>query len=311
MAEALPTKLLYIAGTGRSGSTLLECILGQLPGVFAAGEVTHIWDRGYRQNQLCGCGEPFRDCAFWLAVTREAFGGSDRLDYSALIELRGVICSLTRVPQLLKPRLRTKSFQSKLDIYREHLAKLYSAIRTVSGCELIVDSSKYPAELFLLKSIDAVDLSVAHIVRNSNAVAYAWQKRKVRPEIFWTTEHFARYSFLKTAVAWNVFNLVIGSVERLNVPYAMVRYEDLVERPAATIRELIELLGRDGEDLDFIGETSVQMRGNHTVSGNPSRFKTGEVSLRLDTEWQEKCPPLQKLLVDLVTLPVRKRYDYR
>ncbi len=311
MAEALPTKVLYIAGTGRSGSTLLECILGQLPGVFAAGEVTHIWDRGYFQNQLCGCGAPFRECPFWSEVTREAFGGPDRLDYSELIELRRVICSLTRVPQLVKRQLRTESFQSKLDIYGEHLAKLYSAIRAVSGCEIIVDSSKYPAELFLLQSIDAVDLSVAHLVRNSNAVAFAWQKKKVRPEVYWTTEHFARYYFLKTAVAWNVFNLVIGSVERLNVPYVMVRYEDLVERPAATILKILERLGRVGGNLGFIGANSVQLRGNHTVSGNPSRFQTGEVELRLDSEWQEKCSPLQKMLVDLVTLPVRKKYGYR
>ncbi len=311
MAEALPTKLLYIAGAGRSGTTLLECILGQLPGVFAAGEVTHIWDRGYAQNQLCGCGEPFRECPFWSQVTREAFGGPDRLDYSELIKLRSVICSLTRVPQLLNRYLRTKPFQSKLDVYREYLAKLYGAIRTVSGCEVIVDSSKYPAELFLLRSVRAVDLSVVHLVRNSNAVAYAWQKRKVRPEVYWATEHFARYYFLKTAIAWNVFNLVIGSVERLGVPYVTVRYEDLVERPAATILGIVDLLGRRRGDLDFIGEHSVQLRGNHTVSGNPARFETGEVALRLDSEWQERCSPLQKMLVDLVTLPVRKKYGYR
>ncbi len=91
----------------------------------------------------------------------------------------------------------------------------------------------------------------------------------------------------------------------------MVRYEDLVERPAATILKILERLGRVGGNLGFIGANSVQLRGNHTVSGNPSRFQTGEVELRLDSEWQEKCSPLQKMLVDLVTLPVRKKYGYR
>ncbi|NIR46560.1 MAG: sulfotransferase [Gemmatimonadetes bacterium] len=311
MADSGPTQLLYIAGTGRSGSTLLECILGQLPGVFAAGEVTHIWDRGYLQNQLCGCGKPFRECPFWLDVTRKAFGGPDELDLPKLVEMRSSICSVLRLPQLLDSKLRSRSFQLKLDIYSEHLARLYSAIRSVSGCDVILDSSKYPAEIFLLNTIDEVDLSVAHLVRNSNAVAFAWQKRKVRPEIHWTTEHFARYFFLKTAVAWNVFNLLIGSVERLGLPYAMVRYEDLVQCPAGSVRKVAGLLGRGEENLDFIGEDGVRLRGNHTVSGNPVRFKTGAIALKLDSEWKEKSPRWQKLFVDFVTFPVQKLYGYR
>src|SRR6476469_754930 len=55
--------VLFIAGWGRSGSTLLDRMLGQVPGVFSAGELRDIWDRGVREDRLCGCGQPFHECA--------------------------------------------------------------------------------------------------------------------------------------------------------------------------------------------------------------------------------------------------------
>jgi hypothetical protein len=55
-------KVLYVTGFGRSGTTILDNILGQLDGVFAAGELHYIWDRSLEQNRLCACGEAFADC---------------------------------------------------------------------------------------------------------------------------------------------------------------------------------------------------------------------------------------------------------
>jgi hypothetical protein len=53
-------RVLYIGGWGRSGSTLLDLILGQAPGVFSAGEVREIWQSGLVENRPCGCERPFR-----------------------------------------------------------------------------------------------------------------------------------------------------------------------------------------------------------------------------------------------------------
>ena len=41
-----PTTVLYVAGAGRSGSTLLDNLLGQIPGFFSAGELRYVWERG-------------------------------------------------------------------------------------------------------------------------------------------------------------------------------------------------------------------------------------------------------------------------
>lgn len=304
-------RVLYIAGAGRSGSTLLECILGELPGVAAAGEVTHLWERGLRQNQLCGCGTPFHECPFWQEVRRSALEGLGDRDYEALASARNSLCTFANLPRLALPRLRTRAFQAQLDRYARTLERVYRAVRDVSGARVVVDSSKYPPEAFLLRATDGVDLAVVHLVRDSNAVAYAWQKWKVRPDVHWTRAYMARYPFLKTALGWNAFNLAIGSLRSLGVPYRLIRYEDLVRDPRESVLAVARMLHLEPPSLDFLQDGRVVLRGNHTVSGNPSRFRRGPVELRVDTEWREKAPRLQRALVSLLTFPLRRKYGYR
>ena len=64
-ADADPFRVLYIGGWGRSGSTLLDRLLGQAEGSFSVGEMRDLWLRGVLENRRCGCGEPFDSCPFW------------------------------------------------------------------------------------------------------------------------------------------------------------------------------------------------------------------------------------------------------
>lgn len=301
--------VVFIAGAGRSGSTLLECMLGQLPGVFPAGEVTHIWDRGFLQDQLCGCGEPFSRCPLWRRVIRAAFG-ERTVPVSRLVALRDRLCSARGLLRIMIPGLRSSRFRSDLREYGSFLVPLYRAIREVSGCDVVVDSSKYPPELFLLRLIEEIDLSVVHLVRDSHAVVYAWQKRKVRPEIHWKEEHMPRYPAVQTAVAWSVFNGLIGSMRGLGPRYYLVRYEDLVAAPSSSVRAVCHGLGLPDDGPEFLDDHEVLLRPNHTVSGNPIRFRTGWVPIRPDSEWLERTSRAQRALVSLLTRPHRKRYGY-
>ena len=69
-----------IAGPGRSGSTLVAELLGQLKAFESVGELNVLWNRGFLENQPCGCRTPFRDCAYWrsTAVGRSVTRWSDR-----------------------------------------------------------------------------------------------------------------------------------------------------------------------------------------------------------------------------------------
>ena len=41
-----PVRVLYVAGAGRSGSTVLANLLGEVPGFVSVGEVRFLWERG-------------------------------------------------------------------------------------------------------------------------------------------------------------------------------------------------------------------------------------------------------------------------
>src|SRR2546430_13569347 len=87
------TRVLYIGGLGRSGTTLLERLLGELPGACALGEVVHLWQRDVIDNERCACGRPFSACEFWRAVGERAFdgGGWSTVDASRLVQLVGAV----------------------------------------------------------------------------------------------------------------------------------------------------------------------------------------------------------------------------
>ena len=63
------------------------------------------------------------------------------------------------------------------DVYCSRLAKWYNAIREVSGCSVIVDSTKGPPSATLLRLVPSIELSVIHLVRDSRGVAFSWQKK--------------------------------------------------------------------------------------------------------------------------------------
>ena len=71
--------VLFIGGLGRSGSTLVDRVLGQTPGVCSVGELVFLWERGLLANERCGCGEPFDGCPFWKEVGVRAFGDAARV----------------------------------------------------------------------------------------------------------------------------------------------------------------------------------------------------------------------------------------
>ena len=68
-------RVLYVGGVPRSGSTLTDLVLDQLPGHVSVGELFYLFRNGIRMDSACGCGEPFSACPFWVAVGDRAVGG--------------------------------------------------------------------------------------------------------------------------------------------------------------------------------------------------------------------------------------------
>ena len=306
-------RLLYVGGTGRSGSTLLERMLAVNPECFAAGELRYIWERGFRDNLLCSCGEPFRQCEFWQAVESEGFG---RLEGAQLERILNAVESIRRfrfVPWLAMRRPRSKLAELVFPDVEEALVKLYRAIAAVSGCSVIVDSSKDGPYAFVLDAIPALNMSLVHLVRDSRAVAYSWRRRKLRPEITDTPTFMPQFPAGRTAYEWVLYNLAFEFFGLRRQSYMRVRYEDLVVDPASILSRVSAFAGFDPAlpQQKRTGDASVPPPSlNHSVSGNPIRFVEEPLRIRPDVEWREAMPVGSRALVTAITLPLLARYRY-
>jgi hypothetical protein len=300
-------KVLFIGGLGRSGSTLLDLLLGQIDGFCSTGELRLIWERGFGENQLCGCGKPFRECDFWSKVVEEAFGGFQNVNHERLAALRA---SAER--RLFKSALlnTTADLQTSHTEYFDAARNLYGAIRKVSGCEIIVDSSKYVGYGFLLATTPGIDLFTVHLVRDSRAVAYSWRRKKVRPEIQGEQRYMGQRGILQSAGRWSVRNMLAHRLQRMSKQYAFLRYEDLVINPQASLSRLLTDLGLETTSLDFLDGFRASLKTGHTVSGNPMRFERKEIKIQADTQWQKDMVKSHKWLVTLVTWPLLLKYGY-
>ena len=300
-------KVLFIAGPGRSGSTLLDMLLGQINGFYSTGELRFIWSRGFEQNQLCGCGQPFRKCEFWAEVVKEGFGGFEAIDYVRIEKLRGA------AERRFSKGLSLRSESELLAPYEEYFdacRNLYRGIQKISGCEFIIDSSKTTAHGYILANIPQIDLFTLHLIRDSRAVAYSWRREKIRPEIYWERKLMGQRKIISSAIRWNFQHKLAEKLQHSSKGYALLRYEDLVSNPKKSLLELFIDLGIEQPSLDFIDGFHANIKTSHTVSGNPVRFTNKEIKIKPDTEWQHAMANRHKWLVTLITWPLLLKYGY-
>ena len=301
-------KVLFIGGFGRSGTTLLERSLGQIEGFCAVGEIRHIWDRSLSANELCGCGVPFRRCEFWTAVFDEAYGGFTALDADNLVAMKYSVDRTRYIPSMIAGS--PGAFRQRFADYQEMISRLYRAIQKISGCRVIIDSSKEPSYGFILRSLSSIDLHVLHVIRDSRAVAFSWLKKKRRPDVPWKNEIMHRYSTSRSIGYWLAFNTLLHSFELSGGRYRRLHYEDMVTDVRGSLNEILSFLGEPSEGFGFLRDNVVDLGTNHTVSGNPMRFERGPTAIRLDTEWRREMSRRDRRLVTLLTLPHLLGYGY-
>ncbi|GGL11654.1 sulfotransferase [Planomonospora parontospora] len=309
-----PTRVVFLGGLGRSGTTLLERLLGELPGCVALGEVVHLWARGVLADEACGCGEPFGACPFWLKVGDRAFGGWSAERAERVLELRRRVDRTRRIPGLARllaeeragaGAWRSPTVTEELGEYATAYRRLYEAAAEVADSPLVVDSSKHASLAFCLAAA-GVDVHVVHVVRDPRAVAHSWRRRVARPE---DGTPMTIWSPARTSMHWLTQNLGLELLAREGVPVTRIRYEDLLGSPARTLRRLAAGLGVR-PSLGFLGDGEAELSVAHTASGNPVRFTVGRIGLTRDDGWRTGAPPRQRSLVTALTWPLMLKYDY-
>lgn len=298
-------KVLYIAGFERSGSTIVNRVLGQINGFVAWGELRDIWQHGIIENRPCTCGTDFAGCPAWQKVFDKAFKGADEIDTTEIIKLqkRSRLMVLPHYFGLLK----NSFLKRKVGQYLTHLEKLYNAIQATTGSKVIVDSTKASWYGYVLGLLPSIDLCVVHVVRNPKGVCYSLEQHKSKGEL---TSQW--YNPLHASLSWNLKNYAVELL--LNSPqkrYLRISYEDFIQNPQMAVEKILNLLDEKVTELPFVDKSTVKMSTDHIVTGSPSsRSNTGMVNLRLDERWKKNMIFRDKLIISGLTLPLLYSYKY-
>jgi|RhiMetdeSRZDD1v2_1073273.scaffolds.fasta_scaffold12731_5 hypothetical protein len=297
--------VVYLAGSGRSGSTLLERTLGEMPDFVNVGELIDLFRRVAPRNERCGCGQPFTNCPFWSRVGAGAFGGWDAGLLEATHQLQRKVARQRHLPRLLADRRAGKDFRDAVNSYGETYARLYRAIAAQAGASYVVDASKWPVQALAL-SLAGIDVRVIHLVRDVRGVAHSLAKPDVaRPHATAGTDVMWHVRPASAAARWVACQSEADLLRRRGIRVARLRYEDFVRQPRHGItRALGELtIPATASQLAHIADGRVSLGTSHGLSGNPLRFAAGEVTLRVDEGWREEMSRRDRAVVTAIGLP--------
>ncbi len=279
--------VLYIAGWGRSGSTLLEELLAGSTGAFAAGEAERFWDASF-ERRTCQCGNPVRACIFWSDVLARVALRSDRAEVR---KARSRILRYRHVPRALLGVRPVSGDAWSVAVAGQRA--LYESVLAVAGTTAMIDSSKSPVLPFFGRRLEPrLDMGVIHLVRHPAAVAYSW--RRPKPGLLHS------YGTVGSAANWSLRNLVAGLAH--GSAFVRLRYEDLADDPEHTVAVCAEKLGISSCHGGGGVETG------HAVAGNPSRMSRSTIVK--DERWRTGMSSWDFARIAFVTWPLALRYGY-
>ncbi len=316
-----------IIGSGHSGSTLLDMMLGGHSAVSSLGETAYLrYNTNHEtESDYCTCGKRVMECPFWLAVDaelRQMLGTGDRpaLPDFNIADLR--VASLRdEQGRFINDINRKFPFRSRLNeatlvlgipplrwlagkvspdvaMFREigrNLGLLYTAVRRAHGTPIIVDSTKNPGTFKnVWMESDERDIRFILLVRDGRAVTASRMRRD-------------GYSMLRCAEVWRNEHLkrMAASATARRAKRRIVHYEDLATDPRGVLEGLCDWLGITFEEgmLDFRAES-------HNVGGNPMRLRKTETDITLDERWRDELTAEDLATFDDIAGRMNERLGY-
>ena len=233
-------------GAGRSGSTILGVTLGNSSGVFYAGELD-AWLARSGEPQLQ---DPER-MNFWASVQVQVSGAAELYGWQVQRAIERSL-SLFRV-RLWPVRRRLRG------PYRRVAESLYRAVQSVSGAEVIVDTSHYPLRAIELQALTGIDLYLVYLLRDPQSVVASFNRKDV-----------AQYN--KATLTTNVYlwlTTVLSAIVFLHHPRErrlFVRYEDFIADPPGVVSRIVGMTGQHEPPADLSAlRTGLPFQGNRVI----------------------------------------------
>jgi len=278
--------LVYIVGSGHSGSTLLDMLLSAHSKIFGVGELCSL-SFGQIDKEICSCGRKALGCSFWSKILK-GLKGTDKIP--SLSVKRNIFASLFNIPEF---RFRERKNSLSIDQYLKFNEKLYQKIVEVSGNRVLLDSSKEVERAEILARSNKLNLIFIHLIRDGRGVMWSY-KKKYKKTIF-------------PIFIWLLTNLKAEIIKRRNknVKTIFLRYEDLADKPEKELERILKILGLSFEKQMLNFSTAPQ----HQIAGNRLRLRKDR-EIKKDSSWRENLSQFDLFLFYLIAGFLNKYYGY-
>lgn len=251
-------KVVYVMGSGHSGSTILGVTLGNCENIFYAGEL---------DNWLIRSGAPVlggsERVRFWDTVREDVAGAEDLFGDDAKNYLERSL-ALFRIHQLpVRRRLRPR--------YRRVTEDLYRAIARAADVTHIVDSSHFPMRAREVQGLDGIDLYLVFLIRDPQSVVESFNLHVNRHD-----RAARRLRTLNTnADLWmthllSVFVFLRHPRERR----MLLRHEDFLADPDGMLRHILDRVDSSAELPDLTSlRTGFPLFGNRLIKSEVVALK--------------------------------------
>ena len=308
-ASPFAARVLFVGGSGKSGSTLLGALLGQRRTLFNVGEMNLYWSKRADPSERCGCGVALAACPFWAAVAADL--EDDGVDPVRMDMLAGRLDHTRALPRVLGRRRGGGTSAAWAEL-ATGTAKLYRAAYRHSGANFLVDGSTLPTHLLLLRALPATDVRVLHLIRDGRAVAWSWERKRRRARTGSQEGSGMRRhgSVLADLAIWHVQNFAIDGLARRFTHATRIQYEAMAAEPTST---LSRALARLHVKVPGPGGPTDQLAGawGHALGGNDRvRFACEQTPVVVDEAWRQELRGLRLGLWSLLAAPGLRFFGY-
>ena len=259
-------QVIYITGFGRSGSTILDIVLGSAPNVFGCGELNAFVRSGLLRGEPCSCGAPVPDCSVWSEVVKAWPLARDK---SALRAYSSIVDKADRSP-LIRSRVSARAW----DFFRRHSADLYQAISEVVGAVVLIESSKSPHRLRNLLDLQGIDFQAIHLIRDVVGVVSSMHRRLAADPSAGVAKDIPSRSPFKTVAAWRASNHSAERVCRdMGDRSMVVHMEQMISSPVSTFEQVARHYGLDLTRVCADVAANQPIPIHHPVAGNRLRMQ--------------------------------------
>ncbi|HEX6387493.1 MAG TPA: sulfotransferase [Anaerolineae bacterium] len=310
-------EIVYVGGYGRSGSTVLDILLGNSEAIYGMGEGTRIFLMlaGDVQSH-CSCGKPLSSCPFWQRVISCCeHQGLD--EWPRIARIQRQVEGIGDFTALVRGDFSSGGVRETTgNLYRQYMRALFGAIRTTSGCQSVVDSSKTTwstiGRPLALMKLCGFKVKMVHLIRDGRAVMWSGC-RGTNTALARGPQKVSLGRGYKTALSWAMVNVLTSMMMRfLFAPqhFMTLHYEDLVANPAAATNRLSRFLDIDLHDVKERLDRGDSLQVSHLVGGNRVARKS-HIRLHAEDEWRQKLPVTGKYLYWFSLWPVVLIYRRR